>query len=152
MFSTWFLFVTLVVLVIPRIISGPSRLEGQRPIMLQCQFNASTHHGVTIVVWKRNNIELHNSSLYLIVESVSPAEDHIVSTLMINSSDYYGTYTCYCYYNRSLVMSTKPITSNEISITLQSELYTAHSYTSTVKPETLTKGNFTLPSQTIHQI
>ena len=110
------------VLVIPRIIKGPVQLEGEGSTALQCQFNASTRHGVTIVVWKRNNIELHNSSLYLITQSINPAEDYVVSTLMINStSDYYGTYSCYCYYNRSLVMSTKPVTSNEISITLHSE-------------------------------
>ena len=123
MVTRFFLWPCIVVLAVPRIVSGPAvQLEGQGPTMLQCQFNASTLNGVTIVVWKRNNIELHNSSLYIITQNIFPGkEDQIVSTLMINSSDYYGTYTCYCYYNRSLVMSTKPITSNEISITLQSE-------------------------------
>ena len=113
----------IVILVIPRIISGPRQLDGQGPAILQCQFSASAHPGVTIVVWKRNNMKLYNSSLYLITQSSFPGkENHVVSTLMINSSEYYGTYTCYCYYNRSLVVSTEPVTSNEKFISLQSEL------------------------------
>ena len=46
-----------------------------------------------------------------------------MSTLTINISDYYGTYSCYCYYNSSLVKSNKPIISNEESITLKSKSY-----------------------------
>ena len=103
------------VLLIPRIISGPIQLEDQT---LQCQFNASTLPEVTVVVWERNNIQLSNSSLYKIIQNSIP-EDRVVSTLMINMSDYYGTYTCCCYYNNSLVTSTKTIKSNSGSLTLQ---------------------------------
>jgi len=109
-----------VVVVSPKIISGPVKLQGQRTT-LQCLFNASTLHGVTVVVWKKNNIRLFNSSLYNMIQSSNPEiEDQVVSTLMINSNDVYGTYTCYCYYNSSLVISNKPVTSNQYSITLRS--------------------------------
>ena len=113
----------IVVLQLPRIIKGPIELEGHRPRMLQCQFNASTLQGITVVVWKKNNIELQNSSHYIIAQSSNlELEDLVISTLTINSSDYYGNYSCYCYYNSSLVQSTKPITSNEASIILKSKL------------------------------
>ena len=109
------------VLVIPRILSGPVQLQHQSKIMLQCQFNASTlkvhMYKVTVVAWKRNNIQLSNSSLYDIIQG-SSSEDVVVSTLMINSTDYYGTYTCYCYYNNTLITSSKPIISNQNSLTL----------------------------------
>ena len=106
------------VLVIPRIISGPIKLQHQRKIMLQCKFNASTLPEVTVVVWERNNIHLSNSSLYNVIQS-SHGEDQVESTLTINSSDYYGTYTCYCYYNNSLVTSSKSIMSDQNSLTLK---------------------------------
>ena len=106
---------------IPRIFSGPVQIPHQNKIMLQCQFNASTlrvhTYEVTVVAWKRNNIQLSNSSLYNIIQG-SSSEDVVVSTLMINSSDYYGTYTCYCYYNNSLITSSKHFTSDQSSLTL----------------------------------
>ena len=40
----------IVVLKLPRIINGPIELQGHRPRMLQCQFNASALQGVTVVV------------------------------------------------------------------------------------------------------
>ena len=120
----------IVVLMIPILLRGPINLnDDQSKIMLWCQFNASTIPGVTVVVWKRNFIQLLNSSLYQITQDSSlTVEDQVISTLTINSSnDYYGIYTCYCYYNSSLVTSSKPITSNGHSLTLQSE-YNMSSY------------------------
>ena len=111
------IFFVIDVLVIPRIISGPIKLQHQSRIMLQCQFNASTLPEVTVAVWERNNIQLSNSSLYNIIQS-SIGYDQVVSTLTINSSDFYGTYTCYCYYNNSLVKSSKPVMSNQSSLML----------------------------------
>ena len=112
------IFFVIDVLVIPRIISGPIKLQHQSKIMLQCKFSASTLPEVTAVVWERNNIQLSNSSLYNIIQS-SIGDDQVVSTLTINSSDYYGTYTCYCYYNHSLVTSSKPVMSNQNSLTIE---------------------------------
>ena len=112
------IFFVIDVLVIPRIISGPIKLQHQSKIMLQCQFNASTLPEVTVMVWERNNIQLSNSSLYLIIQS-SIGDDQVVSTLTINNSNYFGTYTCYCYYNKSLVTSSKPVISNQNSLTLE---------------------------------
>ena len=106
----------IVVLELPRIIDGPIELQGHRPGMLQCQFNTPRGHGW---VWKKNNMELHNS---IIIHNSNPVlEDLVISTLTINSSDYYGIYSCYCNYKSSLVESTKPIISNEASITLKSK-------------------------------
>ena len=103
------------VLLIPRIISGPIQLNHQT---LQCKFIASTLPEVAVVVWEKNSIELSNSSLYNIIQTSIP-EDQVVSTLTISSSDYDGTYTCYCYYNNSMVTSTKTFMSNSSSLTLQ---------------------------------
>ena len=119
-------------LIIPRILRGPIKLnDDQSKIMLQCQFNASAIPGVTVGVWKRNDMQLFNASLYQISQESGPGvEDQVISTLTINSSNnYYGTYTCYCYYNRSLVTSSKPITSDSNSLTLESE-YKASYYRS----------------------
>ena len=120
----------------PTIISGPTKYIDGQTVTLQCQFNASTIDGVTIAVWKRNNIQLFNSSQYKIDQTISPGiEDLVTSTLRIIDSSYNdGTYSCYCYYNSSLVTSNKPITSNQNSITLTSgkgkgiELYTTSYY------------------------
>ena len=101
------------VLVIPRIISGPVQLKQKT---LQCQFIASALPEVTVTAWGRNGTLLSNSSLYNIIQNFT-AEGVVVSTLMINSSDYYGTYTCYCYYNTSLVTSSKPVVFNQTSLT-----------------------------------
>ena len=77
----------IVVLKLPRIINGPIELQGHRPRMLQCQFNASTLQGVTVAVWKKNNMELHNSSDYIVTQNSDPElEDLVISTLTINSS------------------------------------------------------------------
>ena len=114
-------FMVIVVLVTPQVISGPTQLYSHPLITLECQFHAATLSGATIVVWKRNDILLLNSTLYNIMTSTSPyVENKVVSTLSINTTDYYGTYTCYCYYNGGIVMSNKNITSNQKSITLPS--------------------------------
>jgi len=83
---------------------------------LQCQFNAPTLQGVTIVVWMKGDMSIVSSEHYTIVTSSKPGHDSLlVSQLTINSitSADQGRYSCYCYYNTSLVKSSKQITSNE---------------------------------------
>ena len=50
---------------------------------------------------------------------VEGEDNQLISILQISvSREALGTYTCYCYYNRSMVTSDKPIRSDEARITI----------------------------------
>jgi len=88
---------------------------------LQCQFNASTMKDVTIVVWIKGDTVIINSDHYKITTFTKPAiEDLIISELTINNitAADQGKYSCYCYYNRELVMTNKPVKSEQRSFTV----------------------------------
>ncbi|XP_065886340.1 titin-like isoform X2 [Dysidea avara] len=88
-------------------------------ISLQCQFRAPIE--VTIVVWLKDNLPVKNTQHYNIITTTNPGvDDLIVSNLNINTitSEDEGTYTCYCYYNRTMVTSSKNVISNKVSTTL----------------------------------
>ena len=107
---------------IPRVISGLQKhikVKFNDTVSLQCQFRAAVE--VTIVVWLKDNLPVKNTQHYNIITATNPGvEDLIVSNLNINSitSEDEGTYVCYCYYNRSMVTSSKPVVSNEMSTTV----------------------------------
>ena len=107
---------------IPRVISGPkdhTKAKLNDTISLQCQFRAAFE--VTIVVWLKDNFQVKNTQHYNIITTTNPGvEDLIVSNLIINSitSEDEGNYVCYCYYNRTVVSSSKPVVSNEVSTTV----------------------------------
>ena len=111
------------VLDIPRVIAGPKKhikAKLNDTISLQCQFRAAVE--VTIVVWLKDNLPVKNAQHYNIITTTNPGvEDLTVSNLNINSitSEDEGTYVCYCYYNRSMVTSSKPVVSNEMSATVR---------------------------------
>ena len=107
----------------PRVISGPKKhikAKLNDTISLQCQFRAA--FDVTIVVWLKDNLPVKNTQHYNIITTNNPGvEDLIVSNLNINSitSEDEGTYVCYCYYNRSMVTSSKYVVSDEMSATVR---------------------------------
>ena len=85
----------------PKVIAGPNKhikTKLNDSISLQCQFRAPFE--VTIVVWLKDNLPVKNTQHYNIT-----SEDE-------------GIYTCYCYYNRTVVTTSKYVVSNEMSTTL----------------------------------
>ena len=79
---------------------------------LHCLFNATTMEGATIVVWSKDNSELNG---YDNKTGPVPGKDNkVLSTLNIINISHKdkGAYTCYCYYNRSIVTSDKVISSD----------------------------------------
>jgi len=85
---------------------------------LQCQFNAPTVKDVTIIVWMKDDTTINSSEHYSIETFTKPAiENLLISELTINkvTSEDYGKYYCYCYYNRKLVLSSKPVISEQPS-------------------------------------
>ncbi|XP_065884041.1 uncharacterized protein [Dysidea avara] len=88
---------------------------------LQCQFSASTVKDVTIVVWTKDEVAISSSDHYEIRAFTKPAiEDLIISELTVNNINATdkGRYTCYCYYNGELVVSSKPVVSEQRSFRL----------------------------------
>ena len=85
---------------------------------LQCQFNAPTMKDVTVIVWTKDDMAINSSDHYRIRTFTKPGiDDLIVSEITINNiaaSDQ-GKYSCYCYYNRDLVTSSKPVVSEQQS-------------------------------------
>ena len=110
---------------IPRVVAGPKnhiKAKLNDTIPLQCQFRAAVE--VTIVVWLKDNLPVKNTQHYNIITTTNPGvKDLIVSNLNIHTitSEDEGTYVCYCYYNRTMVTSSKYVVSNEMSATLHVE-------------------------------
>ena len=103
----------------PKVIVGPKkhiRTKLNDSISLQCQFRAPIE--VTIVVWLKDNLPVKNTQHYNIITTTNPGvDDLIVSNLNINTitSEDEGTYTCYCYYNTTMVTTSKYVVSKEMS-------------------------------------
>ncbi|XP_065884414.1 hemicentin-1-like isoform X2 [Dysidea avara] len=106
----------------PKVTDGPKKhikTKLNDSISLQCQFRAPIR--VTIVVWLKDNLPVKNTQHYNIITTTNPGvDDLIVSNLNINTitSEDEGTYTCYCYYNRTMVTSSKTVVSNKMSTTV----------------------------------
>ena len=84
-------------------------------VTFQCKIQAPTMDGVTIVVWLKNNWPIQDTEHYKINTTTNPGvEDLIISDLSINAFTGHdqGIYTCYCYYNRTMVTTSKPVLSN----------------------------------------
>lgn len=121
------LFIHVVVYDFPKVTAGPKDVTAKlsQSVQFTCEFKAPTRADVSIVVWLKDDFyEIKSSSNYNItvhppitISAIEePGNDHFVSTLSILSvsDEDEGKYTCYCYYNTSLVTSTKHqyITSN----------------------------------------
>ena len=74
--------------------------------------------GVTSVVWLKGYSKL--SGYDNETRNVEGKDNNIISILYITvSHETLGAYTCYCYYNNSMVKSRKTVTSNQATITLR---------------------------------
>ena len=118
----FFCFICTAVFDLPKVIAGPKKhikTKLNDSISLQCQFRAPIV--VTIVVWLKDNLPVKNTQHYNIITTTNPGvDDLIVSDLNINTitSKDEGTYSCYCYYNRTMVITSKYVISNEMSATI----------------------------------
>ena len=128
------LLTLVVVYDLPKVTTGPKDVTAKpsQSVQFTCEFKAPTLTGVSIVVWLKDDFyEIKPSSHYnisvhypVMINAIGDQDDdHFVSTLTILSitDDDEGKYTCYCYYNTTLVTSTKHqyITSNLESANLK---------------------------------
>ena len=109
-----FLYITYtVVYALPEVTTGPEDVtpKTSQNVRFTCEFKAPTQAGVSIVVWLKDDFAvIHSSSHYKIsVNTIGENTDHFISTLSILSvtDEDEGKYTCYCYYNTTMVISTK---------------------------------------------
>ena len=102
-------------LVSPKIISSSSSevcAIVNDSVSLHCTFIAATMEGATIVVWLKDQSEItgyDNETEHV------PGEDNVLVSILhmkIFRLEDQGEYTCYCYYNQSIVKSDKPVTSD----------------------------------------
>ena len=72
--------------------------------------------GATIVVWLKDKIEItgHDNE----TKPVKGVDNELMSILNIKhfSHDDQGDYTCYCYYNKSIVTSHNIVTSDQATL------------------------------------
>ena len=88
---------------------------------LTCAIKAPTKDRVSIVVWLKNDFEVTQSSHSTITTVADPTTKNLLlTTLTIFSvtSEDNGKYSCYCYYNRSMVSSAQYVTSTQKSANL----------------------------------
>ena len=80
---------------------------------LHCLFNAATMEDATIVVWLKDHSVI--SGYDNETRAVPGKDNEVMSILNIKkfSHEDQGRYTCYCYYNESLVKSDKQVTSDQ---------------------------------------
>ena len=83
---------------------------------LSCTFNTATMEGATIVVWLKGHIEITGYDNE--TKPVKGVDNGLISILYIKnfSHDDQGDYTCYCYYNKSIVISDKTVTSDRATL------------------------------------
>ena len=122
-----------VVYTYPEVIEGPADVSAKatQNVQFKCEFEAPTATGVSIVVWLKDDFAVIQSSSHYNIsmnpsvtdDGVGENTDHFISTLSIlgvTNKDA-GKYSCYCYYNTTMVTSTKSqyVISNVKSANLQ---------------------------------
>ena len=86
-----------------------------------CLFNASTMVGATIVVWLKDQSKLSGyDNETRPVEGVDNVIISILNTKNFTHEDQ-GEYTCYCYYNQSMVTSGKAVTSDQATANIYTD-------------------------------
>ena len=77
--------------------------------------------GATIVVWLKDQSVIRGYDNE--IRPVEGEDNVIISILHIKKFTHkdQGEYTCYCYYNRSIVTSDKPVTSDQATINVHTD-------------------------------
>ena len=116
MSSYLFVFPCTAVLNTPKIISSSgddicATINSSESV--HCLFNAATMEGATIVVWLKDHSEI--SGYDNETRPIPGKDDEVMSILNIKkfSHEDQGRYTCYCYYNKSIVTSDKTVISDQ---------------------------------------
>ena len=117
-------------LTIPKIISSSSNevcATVNDSVSLHCTFNTATMEGVTIVVWLKDQSEITGYDNE--TRPVQGEDDVLVSILNMKKFRLkdQGEYTCYCYYNQSMVTSDKPVKSDNTTFNVQANCPAADS-------------------------
>jgi len=102
---------------------GPKNVRASTgaEVSFTCHLEAPTKPGVSVIVWLKNDFQVTESSHFTISTTTEPTSKfQITTTLTISSvtTEDDGKYTCYCYYNRSMVTSSQYVTSNQKSASL----------------------------------
>ena len=112
------------VLTIPKIISSSGSevcTTINDDVSVSCSFNASTLDGATIVVWLKDYSAI--SGYDNETRPVQGVDNVVISILHIKHLSYedQGKYTCYCYYNRSMVTSDNLVTSDQATVMVHTD-------------------------------
>ena len=107
----------------PEVIRGPRSVRASvgETVHFSCSMKSLSITGASIIVWLKDDFQVTDPSHYTIITTADPtSKDHITTTLTISSvtNEDDGKYTCYCYYNRSMVTSSQYVTSNQLSAKL----------------------------------
>ena len=96
-------------------------------VSLHCTFNTATMEGATIVVWLKGQSEITGYDIE--TRPVQGEDNVLVSILSIKKfrQKDQGEYTCYCYYNQSMVTSDKPVKSSNTTFNVQTNCPVADS-------------------------
>ena len=90
-------------------------------VKIYCTFNASTIHRATIVVWLKDHTVI---SGYDNETNPVGGKDNVLSSVLYMkrfTHEDQGEYSCYCYYNQSIVTSTKPVTSDHATVNIHTD-------------------------------
>ena len=102
----------------PKVISSDSEVcvAENDSVSLHCTFNAATTDGTTVVVWLKDNSNI--SGYENDTGPVQGKNNELISILYIRNFTHedQGAYTCYCYYNKSVVTSHEVVTSDEATV------------------------------------
>ncbi|XP_065885439.1 hemicentin-1-like isoform X2 [Dysidea avara] len=107
----------------PNVIKGPKnvRTSAGETVNLTCTIETPTKPSVSIIVWLKDDFEVTQTPHYTITTTADPTTKYLLTTTLTISSvtsEDNGKYTCYCYYNRSMVTSSHYVTSNQKSASL----------------------------------
>jgi len=107
----------------PKVTKAPKNVKAStgETVNFTCAIRTPTKAGITIIVWLKNDFEVTQSSHTTITTITDSTTKNLLTTILTISSvtsEDNGKYTCYCYYNRSMVTSAKYVTSNQKSASL----------------------------------
>ena len=94
-------------------------------VKIYCTFNASTIDGATIVVWLKDHTVINGYD-----NETNPVggKDNVLSSVLYMkrfTHEDQGKYTCYCYYNQSIVTSNKSVTSDHATVNVHTDCATS---------------------------
>lgn len=92
----------------PSLITPPGNLTIKKHAnaKFQCHFRASTIEYVTIIKWFKDEYIITNTTKYQVIQRPDSQKDNVmfsVLNVLGVSKDDEGNYSCYCYYNETIL-------------------------------------------------